>query len=166
MEGQPFLAVLGASGTGKSSLVKAGVLPRLQGQGPGVTCRDRGRQALLPRGRVLTASCRPCALPTSRCGRWRRCCALNWAKTLGLRRGSGDGDDALAQIVARWAAAHPGQRLVLTIDQFEELATLCRDDAERARFLRLLADGRPAATRRLPPDHHPAHRFRAAVHHA
>ena len=49
------------------------------------------------------------------------------------------GDDALAQIVTRWAAAHPGQRLVLTIDQFEELATLCRDDVERARFLRLLA---------------------------
>ena len=50
-----------------------------------------------------------------------------------------DGDGALAQIVTRWAAAHPGQRLVLTVDQFEELATLCRDDAERARFLRLLA---------------------------
>jgi WD40 repeat protein len=29
--------------------------------------------------------------------------------------------------------AHPGQRIVLTIDQFEELATLCRDDAERER---------------------------------
>ncbi|MBK9233799.1 MAG: hypothetical protein IPO15_23910 [Anaerolineae bacterium] len=28
---------------------------------------------------------------------------------------------------------------MLTIDQFEELATLCRDDAERERFLRLLA---------------------------
>ena len=28
---QPFVAVLGASGTGKSSLVKAGVLPRLAG---------------------------------------------------------------------------------------------------------------------------------------
>ncbi|MGB4977031.1 MAG: hypothetical protein WBR35_09860, partial [Anaerolineae bacterium] len=60
------------------------------------------------------------------------------------------GDDALAQIVARWAVAHPGQRLVLTIDQFEELATLCRDDAERERFLRLLAaavEQQPAAFR-------------------
>ena len=60
--------------------------------------------------------------------------------------GLADGDDALAQIVARWAAAHPGQRLVLTVDQFEELATLCRDDAERERFLRLLA----AAVRQYP----------------
>ena len=34
---QPFLAVLGASGTGKSSLVKAGVLPRLAG--------DRGQES-------------------------------------------------------------------------------------------------------------------------
>ena len=68
------------------------------------------------------------------------------------------------QIVARWAEAHPGQRLVLTIDQFEELATLCRDDAERERFLRLLAAAVQRAARRLPPDHHPAHRLRAAVH--
>ena len=54
-------------------------------------------------------------------------------------KGLADGDDALAQIIAGWAETHPGQRLVLTIDQFEELATLCRDDAERARFLCLLA---------------------------
>ena len=61
-----------------------------------------------------------------------------------------DGDGALAQIVTRWAAAHPGQRLVLTVDQFEELATLCRDDTERERFLRLLAAAvqqQPAAFR-------------------
>ncbi len=60
------------------------------------------------------------------------------------------GDDALAQIIARWAAAHTGQRLVLTIDQFEELATLCRDDVERERFLVLLAEAvrqQPAAFR-------------------
>ena len=61
------------------------------------------------------------------------------ARNVAARRSGEDtaamvgGDDALAQIVARWAASHPGQRLVLTIDQFEELATLCRDDAERTR---------------------------------
>ena len=75
---QPFLAVLGASGTGKSSLVKAGVLPRLAGAG----VRSQGDQESGVRGQesgtgesgtrsqmVSTVSCRPCGLPISRCGR-------------------------------------------------------------------------------------------------
>ena len=110
---QPFVAVLGASGTGKSSLVKAGVLPRLP-------------YSVLP-------PMRPTDHP------------LRALEAL-LRSALGEdvigpvgGDDGLAQIIARWAVAHPDQRLVLTIDQFEELVTLCRDDAERDRFLRLLA---------------------------
>ncbi|HBY92696.1 MAG TPA: hypothetical protein DEP84_01835 [Chloroflexi bacterium] len=69
---------------------------------------------------------------------------------IGNPQGLADGDDALAQVIARWAEGHPNERLVLTIDQFEELATLCRDDAERERFLRLLASAveqQPAAFR-------------------
>jgi len=33
LENHRFLAVVGASGSGKSSLVRAGLLPRLQGEG-------------------------------------------------------------------------------------------------------------------------------------
>ena len=114
-----------------------------RGQGSGVRGQESGAGAGARTTADSIGSCRPCGPPISRCGRWKRCCAPNWAKTLA---GLADGDDALAQIVARWAAAHPGQRLVLTVDQFEELVTLCRDDAERARFLRLLADGRRSNT--------------------
>ena len=125
VDAHPFLAVLGASGTGKSSLVKAGVLPRLagvRGREPGDA--SQGTDGLY---RVL-----PPMRPTDR--PLQALAALLHAELgenlIGL---------ALAETVARWAAAHPGQRLVLTIDQFEELATLCRDEDQRERFLVLLA---------------------------
>ena len=127
---QPFLAVLGASGTGKSSLVKAGVLPRLAGNRSQESGdRSQGTDVL---NHVLPPM-RPTDQPV------RALETLLRAELGDDAAGLTDGDIALAQIVTRWAAAHPGQRLVLTIDQFEELATLCRDDAERARCLRLLA---------------------------
>ena len=124
VEERPFLAVLGASGTGKSSLVKAGLLPRLAGH-RGQASGDEPYHVLPPM--------RPTDQPV------RALAALLRPELGEDAAGLASGDDALAQIVARWAAAHPTQRMVLTIDQFEELATLCRDDAERARFLRLLA---------------------------
>ena len=98
LEGQPFVAVLGASGTGKSSLVKAGLLPRL---------KDAGEQwQVLP-------PIRPTDHPV---------------QTLAvLLRGSLPGvpdaleaDAGLAQAVAVWQAANPQKRLVLTVDQCEE----------------------------------------------
>ncbi len=57
-----------------------------------------------------------------------------------------DADDGLAQAVAAWQAANPQKRLVLTVDQCEELITLCRDEQERTHFLTLLA----AAVRQHP----------------
>jgi WD40 repeat protein/tetratricopeptide (TPR) repeat protein/energy-coupling factor transporter ATP-binding protein EcfA2 len=130
VDGQPFLAVVGASGTGKSSLVKAGLLPHLEEeelplQLPAVEGQpaERKYQVLKP--------LRPTDQPVQ---------AL--AATL---REALDGDpirltddNGLSVLIEHWAAAHPRQRLVLIIDQFEELVTLCRDEV-REHFLRLLA---------------------------
>ena len=124
VEQQPFLAVLGASGTGKSSLVQAGVLPKL------AEVRSRQKEAGLYR---VLPPMRPTDQPV------HALTALLRAELGEDAAGLTNGDGALAQIITRWAAAQPGQRLVLTVDQFEELATLCRDDAEREHFLRLLA---------------------------
>ncbi len=137
VEQQPFLAVLGASGTGKSSLVKAGVLPRLQGMGDGGQGSGLGGQGLGVRGYHVLSPMRPTDRPVRALEMLLR--VELGEDPSGLENPKGLGDDALALAITRWAATHPGQRLVLTIDQFEELATLCRDDGERARFLRLLA---------------------------
>ena len=126
----PFVAVLGASGTGKSSLVKAGVLPRLQ------TARspeaERGGGDVGYQSYHVLPPMRPGDQPVQSLAALLRVEPGEDAVSLA------HGADALSQFVARWAVVHPGQRLVLTIDQFEEMVTLCRDD-EHQYFLRLLA---------------------------
>jgi WD40 repeat protein/DNA-binding SARP family transcriptional activator len=101
----PLVGILGSSGIGKSSLLRAGVLPALsEGLLPG---SGGWRQMLL----------RPGAYPCAELGR-----ALD-----GERLGQ-----ALGQL-------SPGQRLVIAVDQLEELFTLCEQEDERAAFLEQLA---------------------------
>ena len=100
LAGAPLLGIVGPSGSGKSSVLKAGLLPALaQGVLPG---SDRWAVALL----------RPGAHPVAAF------------------------DQALAQ-------AAPDGRLVIAVDQFEELFAACRDERERAAF----ADALVAAVR-------------------
>ncbi|MET7476441.1 helix-turn-helix domain-containing protein [Streptomyces sp. NPDC005648] len=99
-----FAVLFGASGSGKSSLLRAGLIPRLQQE-----IAARGRPAVL---RVLTPGDKP-------------------AQTYGhLLAPAADGPEA-------W----------VVVDQFEEAFTLCRDRAERARFLDLLLTARARESR-------------------
>jgi WD40 repeat protein/class 3 adenylate cyclase len=91
--GAGLLAVVGASGSGKSSVIAAGLLPSL-------------KAGLLPgSARWRSASIRP-------------------------------GEHPLAELdaVHKTSRAEEG-RLVLVVDQFEEVFTVCRDDDERSRFI-------------------------------
>jgi WD40 repeat protein len=99
-----FAAVFGASGSGKSSLLRAGLIPRLQKE-----IAERGHPAVL---RVLTPGDRPAA-------------------TYGH--------------LLTPAADEPESWVV--VDQFEEVFTLCRDRAERARFIDLLLAARDPGSR-------------------
>jgi len=98
----PFLAVIGPSGSGKSSLVFAGLLPALR------------RSGLFGPGGWLVRTVRPGEAPLA---------AL--AAALG-------GDPAnLAETVPALLAMEPdARRLLLVVDQFEELFTLARANAE------------------------------------
>ena len=110
---QPLTVVLGASGTGKSSLVKAGAVPRLQADG----------------WHVLPVM-RPGSTPLA---------ALAQALT---EAGSAPITATPAAITARVEAlvtAHAPVPVLLVIDQFEELITLARDSTERDAVLALLA---------------------------
>jgi WD40 repeat protein len=93
--GAPLLAVVGPSGSGKSSVLRAGLLPALAG---GV-------------------------LPGS----------ANWTQAL-IRPGEHP-MRTLTRATRRLAREPRG---VLAVDQFEELFTACRDEAERAEFVAAL----------------------------
>ncbi|MBD0329418.1 MAG: AAA family ATPase [Thermoleophilia bacterium] len=94
--GAGLLAVVGASGSGKSSLVAAGLVPSL-------------RAGLLPGSERWTpVTIRPGAHPLREL-------------------------DALRPDPR-------GERVVLVVDQFEELFTLCEEEAERARFVERLVE--------------------------
>lgn len=123
---QPFTVVLGASGTGKSSLVKAGLLPRL-------TDTDSSWCVLPP--------IRPTEHPVQALNALLRENLPGAPTSLGA-------DNSLAQVIAAWQTVNPNGRLVLTVDQCEEIITLCDDDAERVHFLTLLTE----AVRRHPDD--------------
>ncbi len=95
-----FLAVLGASGSGKSSLVLAGMIPALkkQAEKKGSSLQIR---YLTPGSEPETALTRQLEIPSQ-----------------------------------------PGQTVLLLVDQFEELFTLCADPAARKAFLDKLLNTR------------------------
>jgi WD40 repeat protein/DNA-binding SARP family transcriptional activator/DNA polymerase III delta prime subunit len=114
--GSTLMAVVGPSGSGKSSVVRAGLLPSLaDGVLPG---SERWPQVLMRPGE------RPLA-------ELRRAVAR-----VAPGEGEGDGDDPLAGSLA---SLRPDERLVLAVDQLEEIFTACRDEAERAAFTEALA---------------------------
>ena len=113
--GATLLAVFGPSGSGKSSVLRAGLLPALaNGVLPG---SGSWRQVLI----------RPGEHPLAELGR----VVARIAPAASER----DGDD---QFAAALNSLEPDERLVLAVDQFEELFTACRDEGERAAFAETL----------------------------
>ena len=114
IETKPFVAVLGSSGTGKSSLLKAGVLPRLDA--------DRGWQ-LLPVVRPGTA-------PLD---------ALAAAVATLAPGATPAGAEGIAAAVAAWCRANPERRLLVVVDQCEELVTMAKAAAAKEAVMQVLA---------------------------
>ncbi|MEH2253156.1 nSTAND1 domain-containing NTPase [Nostoc sp.] len=115
--------VLGASGSGKSSLVKAGLIPKLR------QCKDGNTWFILP-------PFRPGESPFKTLNN-----ALALVNLPAIATPNEVKFSALltpAQSLAEWFKEHHKANLVLVIDQFEELITLCRNDQERQQFLEAL----------------------------
>ena len=130
---QPLTIVLGASGTGKSSVVKAGLLSHLRGTEPAAW------QILPPvrPGKSPLASLASLTLAGEDTDLGSRLAEF-WTDP-----------EALATRVGVWAACEPAGRLLLVVDQFEELITLCWDAGEGDQFLRLLERALAAHADRL-----------------
>ena len=137
-----FLAVVGASGSGKSSVVRAGLIPALRRGQPladgGLPPTDSTRWAI----RLLTPTAHPLdALAVALVG---RDAPPDTVTALAAQLAADPG--ALVGAARRLLAAEERPRLLLVIDQFEEVFALARDAAERrALFDNLAAAVDPAA---------------------
>ena len=111
--GAGLLGVVGASGSGKSSVVAAGLLPSL-------------RAGLLPGSeRWKHIAFRPGEHPL--------------AELVAALAPDAPAPSAEAALAAAIERAGPAGRVVVAVDQFEEVFTLCADDAEREAFIDTLA---------------------------
>jgi len=161
LEGAGLLVVSGVSGAGKSSLLKAGVLPRIRGAGLPSAPGAVSWPCL-----VFT----PTRAPLDELA--LRVAVLAGADAAAVRRGIATDPDGFA-LTARQAALSlpPGQagdstrragerdqrgqqhRLLLVVDQFEELFTQCADERQRGAFITALC---AAASSGHGPDKVPA----------
>lgn len=134
-----FVVLVGASGAGKSSLLRAGLGLRLeagtlsdeQDVAWPIVAMTPGAEPLEVLGRRIEELAGPL-----------EDAAMTTAFDDGVRRGARDSAER---------ACGPGAGMVLIVDQFEESFTLCRDEDTRLLFLRALhaictpfADGAPA----------------------
>lgn len=139
VRGQRFLAVFGASGAGKSSLLRAGLLPRVQGAAPSA----EAAAGTVPWRTVLLT---PGPHPLDECA--ARLGSLGAGSAPALRQELARDPRALHLTVLQLLADGPdGTELLLVVDQFEEVFTLCADD-ERNRFIAALLTAAQAANSR------------------
>ncbi|MCG8417736.1 MAG: protein kinase [Proteobacteria bacterium] len=109
---EPFLAIVGASGAGKSSFVQAGIIPALPSSCHAVIIRP----GPTPLTRLAT------------------CLRREGVELAGDLRQLLQDDLAAVGTLLRQHARRRGKTLLIVIDQFEELITLCLDAQVRALY--------------------------------
>lgn len=126
VQSQPLIAVVGPSGSGKSSVVAAGLIPRLRAEGTWLIRTMRPSQRpYLRLAEQLVALLEPNSRETEQLIEANKLAAALQQGTLTLV-------DLIEQILYKHPAA---KRSLLFIDQFEELYTLCQVPADQQAFL-------------------------------
>jgi WD40 repeat protein len=129
-----FLAVVGASGSGKSSLVRAGLIPALRGGALDGSARWPVH--------VITPTATPLKELAATLTRDVESVTATTTLMDDLARDPRSLDLAVTRTLKRGSGA---ARLVLIVDQFEELFTACKDEAERRAFVDSLLAAAQAA---------------------
>ena len=130
-----FVGVVGASGSGKSSLVRAGLLAAL------------GTGALPGSDTWPTAVCTPGADPLGSLA--SALAPVVRRSSSELRRLLEDDPEEFESAVHAALDIHPESRLVVVLDQFEELVTTCRDRDARQRVVDIVISATAEADSRM-----------------
>ncbi|MGO1077255.1 nSTAND1 domain-containing NTPase [Inquilinus sp. CA228] len=143
---QSFTALVGASGSGKSSVVLAGLAPRLHAAGGWRFSHFRigtelERNPFLALARALVPLYVASDSDTERLRNTRQ-----------LAESLAKGELTLRDVFADCRSRNKGRRILLIADQFEEAFTLVEDEAVRARFIDVLLAGFPDPSVGEAPD--------------
>ncbi|BAY44986.1 WD-40 repeat-containing protein [Scytonema sp. HK-05] len=121
---EPLVAVIGPSGSGKSSVVFAGLIPQLRGEGNWLI--ESFRPSHQPFYQLASALVRQLEPEIGETEKLR--------SATGLAVDIQQGKVTLQQVVSRIIERNSDKRLLLVADQFEELYTLCQVKEEQERF--------------------------------
>lgn len=122
------MAVIGPSGSGKSSVVRAGLFPQLPE--PGNWLIDSFRPGYPNNNPFRNLASVLVPLLETQMNENERLVEIK-KQSEKLSKGEIDLSDAIARLLQK----HSHKRLLLFVDQFEELYTLCRDTQEQQRFV-------------------------------
>ena len=122
---QPLVPVIGASGSGKSSVVFAGLIPRLREQG--IWLVESFRPKSEPFDELALALVRQ--LEPTLDG------VEKVVKVSKLALSLKNGEVKLHQVTSQILENKPRERFLLVVDQFEELYTQCQDQEEQQHFI-------------------------------
>lgn len=123
-----LVSLVGASGSGKSSLVHAGLVPTIRSTTQWHVALFRPRSD--PFKELATCLCSLVYQDADKLERLK--------KRNELEQNFKSGSLSLADIVEAWAGEHADLRLLLVADQFEELYARNRPDAETVQFINAL----------------------------
>jgi WD40 repeat protein len=126
---KPFVAVIGASGSGKSSVVRAGLIPRLHKDSDLISRlkEDSEWQSVEP----IKPGSNPLANLLNNFNK-----VFNYPKELQeLKASTENFSDSFISIIK---SLRGSVNYLLLIDQFEELFTVCTDESERSQFIELI----------------------------
>lgn len=127
LEGAGPLVVVGASGAGKSSLLRAGLLPALAADAlPGSSTWSQ---------MTMTPTDHPLRELAARLG---QAVGMPTLGTVRLEAAIADPRQFSAALGELQTRGSTDSRAVLVVDQFEELFTLCQDETERTMFVQAL----------------------------
>jgi energy-coupling factor transporter ATP-binding protein EcfA2 len=120
-----FIPVLGASGSGKSSVVLAGLVPKLQKEGHWKFTHFRpGSEPFYALAEALVPLYTPELDQTEQIAQTRKLAGYLFNATV-----------SLADVLRKIQQNHPNHRVLLIADQFEEIYTLCNNPEIRRKFL-------------------------------